>query len=98
MDIAKGEVTEKELDAMIERHHDRRVAGEGHRPSEEMCARSVVAYNAKAAQNLALQWLKHHERMLCSHQTTSALICAHHEAEIAKYAAMLGNDYGDGDA
>lgn len=36
MDIARGEATEKELDALITRRHDQRVAEEGERPAEEL--------------------------------------------------------------
>jgi hypothetical protein len=35
LDIAKGEATEKELDLLITRRHDRRVVEEGERPLQE---------------------------------------------------------------
>jgi len=44
VDIARGEMVEKELDALITRRHDHRVSGEDHRPSEEMYEESTRRY------------------------------------------------------
>jgi hypothetical protein len=44
VDIARGEMVEKELDALITRRHDHCVSSEGHRPSEEMYEESTRRY------------------------------------------------------
>ena len=68
------------------------------RTAEELWTASVRRFNARREQDLAWQWLGYHERMLRSHQTTSALLCAHHRQEIARYEEMLGINHKGGDA
>jgi hypothetical protein len=92
MDIARGEATEKELNAMIVRRHERRVAEEGERLAEEAWAESERRHAARQQQRLAWAWLRWHQRMLNSHIKTSNLITTHHEDEIRKYERLLNID------
>jgi hypothetical protein len=43
LDITKGEATEKELDALISRRHDRRVVEEGERGPPRICGLRACA-------------------------------------------------------
>ena len=98
MDLAKGEATEKELDGLIRRRHDDRVAENGHRPSEDLWAESVRRHHARQQQELAWEWLRYHVARQRAHRHTFALLDAHHSAEIEKYERMLNIDYQGGDA
>jgi hypothetical protein len=67
VDVARAEMVESELDAMIRRRHDKRASEEGHRPSEEMWAQSVRRYNAQQRQRHRAEWCEHFERMRALH-------------------------------
>ncbi len=66
------------------------------RPAEVMYAESVRRFNARRYQDLCWEWLRHHERLLRSHQTTAAILTAHHRQEIARYEKLLGIDESKG--
>ena len=62
---------------------------------EELWKASETALAEKRRQQLALDWIAHHERL----QSTFYDLAAHHEAKQARYRAMLtppteGEDYG----
>jgi hypothetical protein len=65
---------------------------------EELWRESVRRFNARRHQDLCWQWIRYHEGMPRSHQTTSAILTAHHRQEIEKYEAMLGISHKGGDA
>ena len=52
---------------------------------EELWKASEIALAEKRRQQLALDWIAHHERL----QITFYGLAAHHEAEQARYRAML---------
>jgi hypothetical protein len=90
--VARAEIVESELDAMIRRRDTRHRETEGHRPSEELYEESIRAFNAQRQESLARQWLEYHQRRQRAHRHTFALLDAHHEAEIERYATILGID------
>ncbi len=98
MDIAKGETTEKELDALIRRRHDHRVVEEGERPAEEAWAESERRYAARRREALCWEWLRFRQRQLNNRRRVFALLEAHDLAEIRRYEQMLNIDYQGGDA
>ena len=63
MDIARGEATEKELDAMISRRHDQRVASEGERSEEELWAESERKYAARRREENRIAWCAYYRNI-----------------------------------
>ena len=59
MDVAKGEMVEKELDAMIERRSPRKDPDEEHNLWQE----SVRQYNARRQKENRLAWCDYFERL-----------------------------------
>jgi hypothetical protein len=56
VDIARGEATEKELDALIRRRHDQRVVEEDERAAEELWAESERKYAARRWEQNRIAW------------------------------------------
>jgi hypothetical protein len=98
VDIGKGEAVESDLDAYITRADKRRRKLEGERPKEESYMPGLRRLDDARRKENAWAWLRHHQRQLDSHTRTAALLTAHHEQEIAKYEAMLGITYDEGDS
>ncbi len=98
MDITSGERVEGDIDAYIAKADKRRRKQEGERPAEAPWVEPERRQAARRRQELAWAWLRHHQRQLDSHTRTAALITAHHEQEIAKYEAVLGITYEEGDS
>jgi hypothetical protein len=67
VDTTRGEATEKELDNLIRRRHERRVLSEGERAAEELWAESVRRYNARREEEHRLAWCEHFRRMRAVH-------------------------------
>jgi hypothetical protein len=63
LDIAKGETTEKELDALIRRRHDQRVQTEGERAAEELWAASVRRYLARQREENCIAWCRYYRNI-----------------------------------
>jgi hypothetical protein len=78
LDISRGEQVEAELDAMIRRRHDCRVADEGERPALEMWREA----NRQA-------WTSYHEGQAERHRRTLQDLIAHHEAQAAKLCKLV---------
>jgi hypothetical protein len=85
VDIAHGEMVEKELDGLITRRHDRRVADEGERPLEEAWAESERRHNARRRAQNRWEWVRYHEGQAERHRRNLEALVAHHESEAAKY-------------
>ena len=83
-DIGWGEAVEHELDAFIEKRHDRRVADEGERPAEEMWQESERRYQEKHRQMARYEWHAFHCGQAVRHRTTLEALIAHHEEQAAK--------------
>ncbi len=56
MDIARGEATEKELDALIRRRHDARVLSEGERLEEDLWRESERKHVARRREENRIAW------------------------------------------
>ena len=89
--VSRSEQVESDLDRLITKRYDRRASEEQQRV-EDLWAESVRRHHARRQRELALQWLEYHQRRQRAHRKTFALLDTHHEAEIAKYEAMLGLD------
>ncbi len=67
MSIARGEATEKELDALIRRRHDYRVQSEGERRLEEAWQVSEREHAARRRAENRLAWCEHFRHMRAIH-------------------------------
>jgi predicted acetyltransferase len=56
VDITRGEATEKELDTLIRRRHERRVLSEGERAAEELWRESERKYAARRREENRVAW------------------------------------------
>jgi hypothetical protein len=84
MDVARGELVEKELNVLITRRHDRRVADEGERPALEMWQESERRYDERRRQANRKAWASFHEGQAERHRRTLQDLIAHHETQAAK--------------
>ena len=84
MDVSRAESVERELDRLIERRHDQRVAEESHRPSEELWQASVERYNAERERKLRAAWCSYHQDQAARHRRTLAALIARHEEAAAQ--------------
>jgi len=84
VDIAHGELVEKELDAFIEKRHDRRLADEGERPAEELWQESERRYQEKRRRLARLEWHAFHNEHAARHRATLQALIEHHEQQAAK--------------
>ena len=81
MGVSHAESVERELDRLIEKRHNQRPAGEGHRPSEELWQASVERYNSELEKKLRAAWCSYHQDQAVRHRRTlEALIACHEEA------------------
>ena len=94
LDVARGEAVEAELDRLVERRHDRRVAEEGERPAQEAWMESERRYDARRLTENRAAWLAFHEGQAARHKGVLEALVAYHEAEAAKHR----NHRHEGDA
>ena len=80
MDIAHGEMVEKELDGMIERRSHQKDPDE----ESELWQASVRAYEEKRRQAARLEWHLHHTAQAERLRRTLESLIAHHEEQAAK--------------
>jgi hypothetical protein len=80
VDIARGEMVEKELDGMIERR-SRQKDPDG---KSELWQASVRAYEEKRRQAARLEWHLHHTAQAERLRRTLEALASHHEEEAAK--------------
>jgi hypothetical protein len=85
VDIARSEQVEHELTGLIERRHDKRVAEEGHRPSEEMYEESTRHYREQMHAQARVEWHLHHTEQACRLRRTLEQLTDYHEQEAEKY-------------
>ena len=80
MDIARGEMVEKELNAMIERRSRQKD------PQEDsgLWQASVGAYEEKRRQAARLEWHLHHTAQAERLRRTLEALASHHEEQAAK--------------
>jgi hypothetical protein len=63
VEIARGELVEKELNVLIARRHDRRVADEGERPALEKWQESERRYDERRREENRLAWCDYFSRL-----------------------------------
>ena len=79
MDIARGEMVEKELNAMIERRSRQRDPDE----ESELWEASVRAYTARRREEMRAAWCEHHQGQAARLRTTLEALIARHEEQAA---------------
>jgi hypothetical protein len=84
VDAMRGETVESELDRLIERRHDRRVAEEGERPEEEAFMVSERAYFARLETEGRNAWVEYHRAQAERHRRNLEALIAHHEERASK--------------
>ncbi len=89
MDIAHGEAVEAELDRLVERRHDLRVAEEGERPEHEAWTESERRYHAIRRAEVRAAWVDYHEGQAARLRHTLGELVARHEAEAEKCRTHL---------
>jgi hypothetical protein len=82
MDVAHGEMVEKQLDAMIERRARKGDVDPDER--EELWKESVRAYTARRREELRAAWCEHHRGQAARLRTTLEALIARHEDEAAR--------------
>ena len=80
MDIARGEMVEKELDAMIERRSRQKDPDE----ESELWQASVRAYEEKRRRMARLEWHAFHCGQAARHRAVLESLIAFHEEQAAK--------------
>jgi hypothetical protein len=86
MDVAHGEMVEKELDAMIQRRT--RKGGVDPDEQEETWKASVRAYEEKRRQMARAEWHLHHTAQAERLRRTLEGLIAHHEEQAAKLMGL----------
>jgi hypothetical protein len=82
VDIARGEMVEKEIDAMIERRSRKGEVDPDEQ--EELWKASVRAYTARREEEMRAAWASYHEGQAERHRRTLEDLIAHHEEQAAK--------------
>jgi hypothetical protein len=80
MDVARGELVDKELYAMIERRSRKKDPDE----ESELWRESVWAYEEKRRQMARLEWHAFHCDQAERHRATLQALIEHHEGEAAR--------------
>ena len=80
MDIVRGEMVEKELDAMIERRSRQKDPQE----DSDLWQESAKAYEEKRRQMARLEWHLHHTAQAERLRRTLEKLVSHHEQQAAK--------------
>jgi hypothetical protein len=83
VDIARGELVEKELDQMIERRARKGDVDPDER--EELWKESVRAYTARRREEIRAAWCQHHEGQAARLRTTLEALIARHEEQAERY-------------
>ena len=81
MDIVRGEMVEKELDAMIERRSLQKDPQE----DSDVWQESVERYNAERDRQLRTEWTEYHQGQAERHKVVLKGLIAHHEEQAEKY-------------
>ena len=81
MDIARGELVERELDTMIERRSRQKDPDE----ESELWKESVRRYNARRREEMRAEWCEHHQGQAVRLRATLQALIEHHERETERY-------------
>jgi hypothetical protein len=97
VDVAVGKLLERalagdaqvdaELDAFIERRHQKRVREEGERAQEEAWIESTRKHNAARDAELRDAWSEYHKEQAERHKAVLASLIEHHEQQAQKLGA-----------
>ena len=82
VNIARGEMVEKELDQMIEHRSRQKDPDE----DSELWRESVRRYNARRREEMKAAWCQHHQGQAARLGTTLEALIARHEAEADRLA------------
>ena len=80
MDIARGELVERELDTMIERRSRQKDPDE----ESELWKESVRRYNGRRREEMRVAWAFYHTGQAERHRAVLESLIAHHEQQAAK--------------
>jgi hypothetical protein len=80
MDIARGELVERELDTMTERRTRKKDPDE----ESELWKESVRRYNARRREEMRTAWCEHHHGQAARLRAVLEALIARHEDEAAK--------------
>jgi hypothetical protein len=83
MDVARGELVEKELDAMIERRS--RKGDVDPDEQEELWKASVRAYTGRRPEEMRAAWREYHQGHAARHRAVLEALIASHEEQAEKY-------------
>jgi hypothetical protein len=83
MDVAHGEMVEKQLDALIQSRA--RKGDVDPDEAEEIWKESVRRYNARRREEMRAAWCDHHQGQAARHRATLNALIEHHKNEAAKY-------------
>ena len=81
MDIARGEMVEKELDQMIERRSRQKDPDE----ESELWRESVRRYNARRREQMRAAWCEHHQGQAVRLRTALEALITDHEEQAERY-------------
>jgi hypothetical protein len=81
MDIARGELVERELDTMIERRSRQKDPDE----ESELWRESVRAYAARREEEMRAAWCEHHQGQAARLRTALEALIADHEEQAERY-------------
>jgi hypothetical protein len=83
MDIARGELVERELDTMIERRSRQNDPDE----ESDLWKESVRRYNARRREEMRAAWCAHHHGQAARLRAVLEALIARHEGEAARLEA-----------
>ena len=82
--LSRGEMVEKELDALITRRDDKRRQTEGERLEEELYEPSVRMWRERREAARRAEWCEYHQDQAARHRATLEALAAYHESEAAR--------------
>ena len=82
MDIARGEMVEKQFDALIQRRARKGDVDPDER--EALWQTSVRRYNARRREEMRAAWHEYHQGQAARHRVVLEKLIAHHEEQAAK--------------
>ena len=81
MDIAHGELVEKELDAMIERRSRKKDPDE----ERDLWRESIERYNARRQEEMRAAWCEYHQDQAARHRAVLEALITRHEEQAERY-------------
>src|SRR5918995_1079143 len=90
MDVAHGEMVEKQLDALIQRRTRKGDVDPDER--EELWKASVRAYTARREEEMRAAWCEHHQEQAARLKAVLEGLISRHEAEAERYLARREHD------